>query len=78
MWQLLHCFDLSHLYIQKHTHTETHTHTHTHTHARTCKIQVFNIGSNNDPGQIERNKLKYLHYLNKMTKKMQDEEVHFQ
>ena len=31
MWQLKHCFHLSHLYIHKHTrpHTETHTHAHT-------------------------------------------------
>ena len=40
-------------YINICTHTRTHTHTHTHT----------------QMGQIERNKLKYLHYLNKMTEK---------
>ena len=33
MWQLKHCFDLSHLYI--HTQTREHTHTHTHTHTNT-------------------------------------------
>ena len=42
-------------YINICTHTRTHTHTHTHTHTQM--------------GQIERNKLKYLHYLNKMTEK---------
>ena len=42
---------------------------HTYTHARSCE----NIRSNKDSGQIERNKLKYLHYLHKM----QDEEDHF-
>ena len=42
-----------------------HTYTHTHTHARSCE----NIRSNKDSGQIERNKLKYLHYLHKMIEK---------
>ena len=46
-----------------------HTYTHTHTRARSCE----NNRSNKDSGQIERNKLKYLHYLHKM----RDEEVHF-
>ena len=32
MWQLKHCFHLSHLYIHTHTRTHTYTHTHTHTH----------------------------------------------
>ena len=62
-------FDLSHLYIHKHTQTRTHTHTHTHTH--TCKIKFFNknIRSNKGSGQTERNKLIYLHYLNKIIEK---------
>ena len=53
-------FDLSHLY-------NICTHTHTHK----CKIMCFNenIRSNKDYGQIERKKLKYLHYLNKMIQK---------
>ena len=54
-----------------------HTHTHTHTHAK-FKFFNENIRSNKDSKQIERNKLKYLHYLNKLIKKMYDEEVHFQ
>ena len=54
-----------------------HTHTHTHTHAK-FKFFNENIRSNKDSGQIERNKLKYLHYLNKLIKKIYDEEVHFQ
>ena len=64
---------MSHLYIHKHTRAHTHTHTH-------AKFKFFNenIRSNKDSGQIERNKLKYLHYLNKLIKKMYDEEVHFQ
>ena len=44
------------------THPPTHTHTHTHLHTK---------------WQSERNKLKYLHYVNKMIEKMQDEKVHF-
>ena len=39
MWQLKHCFDLSHLYI--HTHMCTHTHTHTHTHTQQLKFCNF-------------------------------------
>ena len=64
---------MSHLYIHKHTRAHTHTHTH-------AKFKFFNenIRSNKDSEQIERNKLKYLHYLNKLIKKMYDEEVHFQ
>ena len=64
---------MSHLYIHKHTRAHTHTQTH-------AKFKFFNenIRSNKDSGQIERNKLKYLHYLNKLIKKMYDEEVHFQ
>ena len=64
---------MSHLYIHKHTRAHTHTHTH-------AKFKFFNenIRSNKDSGQIERNKLKYLHYLNKLIKKMYDEEGHFQ
>ena len=66
-------FDLSHTYINKRTHARTHTytHTHTHTHTHTCKIKIFNenVRSNKDSGQTERNKLKYLHYLNKMIEK---------
>ena len=48
-----------------------HTHTHARTHARTGKIKLFNenVRSNEDSGQIERDKLKYLHYLNKMIEK---------
>ena len=48
----------------------THTHTHTHT-CTQAKFKFFNesIRSNKDSGQIERNKIKYLHYLNKMIKK---------
>ena len=53
------------------TDTDTHIHTQARTHARTSKIKFFNenIRSNKDSGQIERNKLKYLHYLNKMIEK---------
>ena len=62
-------FDFSHLNIHKHM--RGHTHTHARTHARTGKIKLFNenVRSNEDSGQIERDKLKYLHYLNKMIEK---------
>ena len=43
-------------------------HTHTHTHAK-FKFFNENIRSNKDSGQNERNKPKYLHYLNKMIEK---------
>ena len=63
-------------YIHTHTHTHTHAHTHnthiyTHIHTHKCKIMSFNenIRSNKDYGQIERKKLKYLHYLNNMIQK---------
>ena len=45
---------------------------HTHMLARThAKFKIFNenIRPNKDSGQIERNKLKYLHYLNKVIEK---------
>ena len=35
VWQLKHCFHLSHLYIHTHTRTHTYTHAHTHTHTYT-------------------------------------------
>ena len=43
------------------------------------KFKFFNenIRSNKDSGQIERNKLKYLHHLNKKIENMQGEKVHF-
>ena len=45
MWQLKHCFHLSHLYIhthrRAHTHTHTHTYTHTHSHSRRLKFCKF-------------------------------------
>ena len=68
------CFDLSHLYIHTHTCTYTHTRTHTHTHidlnfAIEFKFFNENIRSQKDSRQIERNKVKYLHYLNKMIEK---------
>ena len=68
---------ICHIYTYINIPVHTYTHTHTHTHA---KFTFFNenIRSNKDSEQIERNKLKYLHYLNKLIKKMYDEEVHFQ
>ena len=79
MWQLQHCFDLPHLCIHTHTHTHTHTYIDTHKYTSSwdntgsqnliqAKFQFFNenIRSNKDSGQTEKNKLKYLHYLNKM------------
>ena len=44
-----------------------------------AKFKIFdeNIRSNKDSGQIQRNKLTYLHYLNKNDWKTQDEKVHF-
>ena len=48
----------------------------THTHTRTCtrrhsKFKSFkeNVRSNKDSGQIERDKVKYLNYLNKTIEK---------
>ena len=54
-------------YINMRVHTHTRTHTHIYTHMQN---QVFNenIRPNKDSGQTERNKLKYLHYLNKWLK----------
>ena len=43
MWQLKHCFDLSHLYIHTHTRVHTQTHTRTHTHAHTLTITQIKI-----------------------------------
>ena len=68
---------MSHLYINKHTHTHTYIHAyiytdiHTYTQYAHAKFKFLNenIRSNKDSGQIQRNKLKYLHYLNKMIEK---------
>ena len=72
-------------HIHKHKHARTHAHTHIHTHKQN---EVFNknIRSNKDSGQIERNKLKYLHYdwktqdeeQNDWKTQDEDEEVRFQ
>ena len=43
MWQLKHCFDLSHLYIHTQTREHTHTHTHTHTGTRTLTLTQIKI-----------------------------------
>ena len=44
-----------------------------------AKFKFFNenVRSKKDSGQIERNKLKYFHHLNKMIENMQGEKVHF-
>ena len=73
---------MSHLYIHTHTHTHTHTHKHTNTQTRPLAHAQFkfineNIRSNKDSRQIDRNKLKYLHYLNKMIEKCEMKKFNF-
>ena len=46
-----------------------HIATHANILVKTSKFFNENIRSNEDSGQIERNKLKYLNYLNKMIEK---------
>ena len=59
-----------HSWTHTHTHRDTHTdiHTHIHTHMQNSSFFNENIRSNKKM-KIERNKLKYLHYLNKMIEK---------
>ena len=50
-------------------HKHMHACTHARTHMQNSSFFIENIRSNKDSGQFERNKLKYLYYLNKMIEK---------
>ena len=70
--QVLLCQIYTHIKIRTHTHshTQTHTHTHTHTHTRMqARTDAHPKSSFLMKTKTEWNKLKYLHYLNKMIEK---------
>ena len=67
---ICHFYSFMDTHTHTHTHRDTHTdiHTHIHTHMQNSSFFNENIRSNKKM-KIERNKLKYLHYLNKMIEK---------